>query len=117
MPDTHRVCMSLNLIDDQEIINKYIKYHQPGNVWQEVIDGLKLSGIINMEIYHVGDQLFFIIDMKKNFTLEDKQKIDKEDPMIQEWEALMSQFFSDNRLAKNGENRVLMNKIFCLSEH
>ena len=44
-----RYCLTLDLKDDPELIAEYEAYHQA--VWTEVLQSIKESGIVDMEIY------------------------------------------------------------------
>lgn len=107
-----RFCFALDLIDDQKLINEYIDYHK--KVWPEIITSIKESGIIDAEIYHIADRLFLIIDTNEAFSLENKGKMDAENPIVQKWETLMWKYQKALPNAKPGEKWILMDKIFKL---
>jgi L-rhamnose mutarotase len=107
-----RYCFALDLIDDHHLIAQYIEYHQ--KVWPEIIKSIKDSGIIDAEIYHVADRLFLMIDTNDSFTLENKGKMDAENPIVQKWEELMWTYQKSLPNAKPGEKWVLMERIFKL---
>ena len=46
-----RYCLALDLKDDPDLIREYERYHAPDQVWPEILDSIKESGINNMEIY------------------------------------------------------------------
>ena len=58
-PKMNRFCLALDLVNDPILIDQYIKHHN--NVWPEIIDSIKDSGILDMQIFHVADRLFMII--------------------------------------------------------
>ncbi len=105
-------CLALDLKDDPTLIESYIAYHQA--VWPEVLDSIKASGIQLLNIYHVGNRLFMIIEADAQFSFEKKAAMDASNPKVQEWEALMWTFQQALPVAKNGEKWVLMEKIFEL---
>lgn len=107
-----RYCFALDLINDSELIKEYIEYHK--NVWPEIIQSLKVSGIKNAEIYHVADRLFLLIDTNAEFSLEKKGKLDAENPIVQKWETLMWKYQKALPNSKPGEKWVLMDCIFEL---
>jgi L-rhamnose mutarotase len=107
-----RYCFALDLINNTNSIKQYIEYHK--EVWPEILDSLRDSGIIDAEIYHVADRLFLMIDTNESFTLERKGKMDLENPVVQKWEELMSTFQKALPVAKSGEKWVLMEQIFKL---
>jgi L-rhamnose mutarotase len=107
-----RYCFALDLIHDHHLTAQYIEHHQ--NVWPEIIGSIKDSGIIDAEIYHVADRLFLMIDTNDSFTLENKGKMDAENPIVQKWEDLMWTYQKSLPNAKPGEKWVLMERIFKL---
>jgi L-rhamnose mutarotase len=107
-------CFALDLKDDPELIQKYIDHHQ--NVWPEVLKSIRDSGIINMEIYHVANRLFMIMETQDDFDPEAKAKADTNNPKVQEWETLMDKYQKRLSFANRCEKWVPMEKIFSLEE-
>ncbi|MDO5968926.1 L-rhamnose mutarotase [Flavivirga aquimarina] len=107
-----RYCFALDLKDDPALISEYIEYHK--KVWPEILKSIKDSGIIYAEIYHVFDRLFLIIDTHESFSLENKGKMDSENPIVQKWEDLMWNYQKALPNAKPGEKWILMERIFKL---
>ena len=60
-----RFCKTLALEDDQQLIEEYKKVHAAGASWPEITQGMIDVGILDMEIYLVGTQLFMIMDRRK----------------------------------------------------
>jgi L-rhamnose mutarotase len=107
-----RYCLALDLKDDPSLIAEYEKYHQ--QVWPEIIDSIRNSGIDVLDIYRTGNRLFMIIEANENFSFEKKAASDAANPKVQEWEELMWKFQQAMPGAKPGEKWVLMKKIFEL---
>lgn len=107
-----RYCLALDLKDDPTLIDEYEKYHQ--QVWPEIIESIKNSGILNMEIYRAGNRLFMIMETEDDFSLEHKALIDQYNPRVQEWENLMWRYQQALPYARQGEKWMLMTKIFQL---
>jgi L-rhamnose mutarotase len=107
-----RYTFALDLKDDPSLIKEYEKYHE--TVWPEIIESIKNSGILNMEIYRAGNRLFMIIEADDDFSLEHKALIDQYNPKVQEWETLMWKYQLALPYAKQGEKWMLMTKIFQL---
>ena len=107
-----RHCLTLDLKNDPDLIQEYIKFHE--NVWPEIQNSIKQSGIINLEIYNLGNRLFMIIEAEADFSFEKKSKLDAENAKVQEWEKLMWKFQQALPESKPGEKWILMNKIFEL---
>ena len=107
-----RYTFALDLKDDPTLIKEYEKYHE--NVWPEIIESIKNSGILNMEIYRAGNRLFMVMDTEDDFSLEHKALIDEFNPKVQEWETLMWKYQLALPYARQGEKWMLMTKIFQL---
>src|SRR6202790_704904 len=85
-----KYCLACDLKDDDQLINAYDEYHR--EVWPEIKDSLKQSGIIVMEIYRTGNRLFMIIQVAEDFSFEKKAAMDLANPVVQKWETLMSEY-------------------------
>jgi L-rhamnose mutarotase len=109
-----RFCYALDLKDDPDLIKKYIEHHK--NVWPEILDSITDAGIINMEIYNVGNRLFMIIETTDDFDPEAKAEADQKNPKVQEWESLMDIYQQRLPFAKKNQKWVQMNRIFSLNE-
>ena len=107
-----RYCFALDLINDKTSIQQYIAYHK--EVWPEILDSLRDSGIIDAEIYNVADRLFLLMDTNDSFTLEHKGKMDAQNLVVQKWEELMSTYQKALPVAKPGEKWIEMERIFKL---
>lgn len=107
-----RYCLALDLKNDPQLIAEYEKYHE--KIWDEITLSIKESGIVDMEIYRLGNRLFMIMETDDNFSFEAKAKADAENPKVQEWESLMWKYQQALPMAKEGEKWILMDKIFKL---
>lgn len=107
-----RFCLTLDLKDDPNLIAEYRKQHE--NIWPEISESLKSSGIEDAEIYLLGTRMFMILEVNDRFSFEAKAKADAEDPKVQAWEKLMWRFQKPLPQAKPGEKWLLMERIFKL---
>lgn len=55
-----RYCQTLELKNDPELIEAYVREHS--RVWPEVQAGIREVGILDMQIYALGNRLFMIMD-------------------------------------------------------
>jgi len=112
--ENRRICLSCDLKEDQNLINEYKKYHSPGAVWNEVISSIKESGIVEMQIFCVGNMLFMIMEVDNSFDADLKEKNDGENPMVQEWEKLMWKYQQSIPGSPKGVKWAEMEMIFEL---
>ena len=85
-------CLTLDLRDDEDLIREYEQYHQPGHTWPEVIDSIRRSGILDMQIYRAGTQLVMVMTVTGSFSFEEKNLMDRQNPKVVQWERLMTRF-------------------------
>lgn len=109
-----RFCKTLKLEDDSKLIEEYKKVHAPGAVWPEITRGMKEVGIIDMEIYLFGIQLFMIMDTLPDFDHDKAMKELASKPRQTEWEAFVSRFQKTSADASADEKWQLMERIFKL---
>jgi L-rhamnose mutarotase len=111
---TTRYCLTLDLEDDAQLIAEYKRYHE--KVWPEIIRSIKNSGIQDMEIYQLGTRLFMVMEVNEQFSFAAKDRADRENPRVQEWEKLMWKFQKPLANAKPGEKWLRMDRIFKLEK-
>ncbi|AIL47361.1 L-rhamnose mutarotase [Elizabethkingia anophelis] len=107
-----KYALALDLKDDDELIRQYEEYHK--QVWPEILESIKNSGIQNMEIYRTDNRLFMIMEVGDDFSFDAKAEADAGNPKVQEWENLMWDYQQALPKSKPGEKWVLMDKIFSL---
>ncbi len=107
-----RFCFTLDLKNDPALIAEYEAYHE--NVWPEILESIRNSGIKNMQIYRFSNRLFMIMDVNETFSFDKKVAADAGNEKVQEWETLMWKYQQGVPGAKPGEKWVLMDKIFEL---
>ena len=107
-----RFCLALDLKDDAKLIAEYEGYHK--DVWPEIIESIRTSGIDLLEIYRTGNRMFMIIETNDGFNFAKKAVMDAANPKVLEWEQLMWKFQQALPWAKQGEKWILMEKIFQL---
>jgi len=108
-----RYALALDLQDDARLIAEYEQWHR--DVWPEVKQSIRDSGIVQMEIYRFTNRLFMVMEVDDTFSFERKAAADAANPRVQEWEALMWNYQRPIPGAKPGEKWVVMDKIFELS--
>lgn len=105
-----RYCQTLTLVDDEELIEKYVEAH--AHVWPEVIEGQRKVGITDMQIYRRGRNLFMIMDTVNSFDFARDMARLATLPRQAEWEAYVSQFQGCAADASSADKWQLMERIF-----
>lgn len=110
-----RYCKTLSLRDDPDLIEEYKAIHA-GGVWPEILQGMKEIGIIDMEIYLLGNQAFMIMDTIADFNHDQAMSKLAEKPRQKEWEAFVSRFQNTSADATANDKWQLMERIFKLDQ-
>lgn len=105
-----RYCQTLTLVDDEEMIAKYVEAH--AHVWPEIMQGQHEVGIVEMQIYRHGRNLFMIMDTVDDFDFDRDMARLALLPRQAEWEAYVAQFQGCAANARSDEKWQLMGKIF-----
>lgn len=112
-PTVH-YCRTLELRNNPELIKEYRRRHEKGNVWQEIIDGIKQVGILEMEIYILGTRLFMIVETPADLDLDAAMSKLATLPRQAEWEAYMSELQDTSADATSDEKWQMMERMFYL---
>jgi L-rhamnose mutarotase len=107
-----RYCLALDLQNDAALIAEYEDWHK--KVWPEIKKSIRDAGIVHMEIYRLGDRLIMILETSDDFSLEKKAAMDLNNPIVRQWETLMSKYQRPFDWAKPGEKWMAMKKVFDL---
>lgn len=105
-------CLALDLKDDLQLIREYEAYHK--DVWPEILESIRESGITRLDIYRVHNRLFMILEAEDSFSFDAKAEKDATNAKAVEWEDLMWKYQQAIPGAKPGEKWLLMHKIFSL---
>ncbi len=109
-----RYCRSLQLRDNPELIAAYRDRHAEGNIWPEVLEGIREVGILEMEIYIHGTQLFMIVETPADFDWDSAMERLATLPRQQEWEDYMSVFQDAGPGATSDQKWQPMERMFHL---
>ncbi len=111
---TKRYCKTLTLKKDDQLIREYIKLHAPGAGWPEITDGMKEVGIVDMEIYIKGTQLFMIMETVPDFDHDKAMDELSRKPRQNEWEALVSRYQNSSPEETAADKWQIMERIYKL---
>lgn len=109
-----RICRMLELRDDPELIAEYRHRHSEGVIWPEIPAGIREVGILEMEIYLLGTQLFMIVEIPVGLDWDAAMERLAGLPRQQEWEDYMSIFQLTKPGATSAEKWQPMERIFHL---
>jgi L-rhamnose mutarotase len=107
----------LDLKDNPELIERYKAWHRPGAVPPEVLASIREAGITSMEIYLLRDRLVMLLTVDETYSPERKAASDAQNPAVQAWEVLMSEFQKPIAGAPAGQKWRPATRIFSLGEH
>lgn len=109
-----RYCKTLELRNDADLIEAYKLAHAKENIWPEVNEGMKKVGIIDMEIYILGNKLFMIMDTVPEFDHDKSMALLATLPRQSEWEKHMARFQNTSENATADEKWQVMERIYKL---
>ena len=112
---TKRYCQTLSLKNNPILIEEYRKIHSEEKAWPEIRAGIRAVGILEMEIYILGSQLFMIIETPLDFDWEIAMDKLSNLPRQAEWEKYVSKF-QDCPYLSSAEKWKLMERMFYLYE-
>ncbi|MFN7326872.1 MAG: L-rhamnose mutarotase [Chitinophagales bacterium] len=105
-----RHTLILDLQPDPEKWAAYDAYHR--EVWPEVLESIRASGIQSMEIFRHANRLVMLVEVLDSFSWELKSTADSTNERVQAWEHLMWNYQQAIPTSKPGEKWVLMDSIF-----
>ena len=109
-----RYVQYLEISDDPELIAQYRKWHSEEFNWKEIRDGIRQVGILEMEIYILGNKLVMIVDAPADFQWQ--QAMDKLATLPRQaaWEAFVARFQGCAADARSDEKWRPMERMFRL---
>jgi len=89
---TRRFCATLDLMDNPELIRQYRQYHSTEFHWPEIKKGIKTVGILDMQIYLIGNRMFMVVQAKPDFQWDAQMQVLSNLDRQKEWGELMLNF-------------------------
>ena len=93
-----RIVQMLQLEQNPDLIRQYRYFHSREGIWPEILQGIKDSGILEMEIYLLDHYLCMIVDLPEDLS----------------WQNFVSQFQRAAADARSDEKWQRMERIFHL---
>ena len=109
-----RYVQFLKISDNPELVAQYRKWHSEEYSWEEVREGIRQVGILEMEIYILGSYLVMIVDAPADFEWAEAMDRLATLPRQAEWEAFVSQFQGCAADARSDEKWQPMERMFYL---
>lgn len=109
-----RYCQTLDLRDDPELIARYVEAHDRLHAWPEIREGIRSVGILEMEIYILGNRLFMIVEAPLDFNWDEAMRRLATLPRQQEWEDFVSLFQACRPGATSSDKWRMMRRMFYL---
>ena len=111
---TKRYVQYLEISNDPELIAQYRKWHSEEYSWKEIREGIREVGILEMELYLIGNHLIMIVDAPADFNWQEAMNRLATLPRQAEWEACVSKFQGCAADARSDEKWQPMERIFHL---
>lgn len=111
-----RYCQTLSLKDNPELISAYRKAHSKEEAWPEIREGIRSVGILEMEIYILGNKLFMIVETPLDFDWDEAMKKLATLPRQAEWEEYVANFQQCAKGVTSDEKWQMMERMFYLYE-
>ena len=109
-----RYCQTMDLRENAELIRKYKEAHDRDHFWDEIKQGIRSVGILEMEIYILGTRLFMIVETPLDFDWDSAMARLATLPRQEEWETYVAQFQQCNENATSDEKWRMMERMFYL---
>ena len=111
---TKRYVQTMELKNDSELIKKYKEAHDKEHFWDEIKQGIQQVGILEMEIYILGNRLVMIVDTPLDFDWDSAMKKLATLPRQEEWEHHVAQFQDCLAEATSDQKWQMMERMFYL---
>ena len=111
---TKRYVQFLEINNNPELIAQYRYWHSEAHHWQEIRDGIRAVGILEMEIYMLGNHLVMIVDAPADFDWQASMDRLATLPRQAEWEAFVARFQGCSAEARSDEKWQPAERIFRL---
>ena len=111
-----RYVQTMELKDNPALIERYRRAHSREESWKEILDGIRQVGILEMEIYILGNRIVMIVETAPDFNWDEAMSRLATLPRQQEWEQYVAQFQQCSEQATSDEKWQMMERMFHLYE-
>lgn len=109
-----RYCQFMEITDCPELIARYRECHDSKHSWQEVRDGIREVGILEMELYILGNKVVMIVETPIDFDWESAMARLATLPRQAEWERFVAEMQGCNPEATSDQKWQMMERMFYL---
>ena len=106
----------LQLEQNPDLIRQYRYFHSREGIWPEILQGIKDSGILEMEIFLLGTRLVMIVELAADAEWDEVMQRMGNVPRQAEWEDFVAQFQKAAAGAASQEKWQPMERIFHVYE-
>lgn len=107
-----RWVQTMDLRDNPELIAEYRHRHAEGQIWPEILQGIKDCGLFEMEIYILGTRLVMICEGPADLDWDEAMRKMGSGPRQAEWEDFMAIFQNCERGQSSCEKWKMMERMF-----
>lgn len=109
-----RYCQMLEVADCPELIAKYRECHDERHAWPEIREGIRSVGILEMEMYILGNKVFMIVETPLDFDWKTAMEKLATLPRQAEWESFVAAMQGCDPDATSDQKWQLMERMFYL---
>ena len=109
-----RYCQFLEIEDNPKLIELYRMMHSRAEAWPEVLAGIREAGILEMELYIVGNKVVMIVDTPIDFDWDSAMARLATMPRQAEWEAAVAALQGCSPDATSDQKWTMMERMFHL---
>lgn len=109
-----RYVQFLEIKDSPELIARYVECHDKDHAWKEIRDGIREVGILEMELYIIGNKVVMIVETPLDFDWSESMSRLATLPRQAEWERFVSMMQGCDPDASSDEKWRLMERMFYL---
>lgn len=107
-----RWVQTMDLRDNPELIAEYKLRHSEGQIWPEILQGIRDCGLYEMEIYILGTRLVMICEGPADLDWNEAMARMAAGPRQAEWEDFMAIFQQCEAGQKSDEKWQMMERMF-----
>lgn len=111
---TKRYVQTMELKADDELIKRYCEAHDKDHFRSEINEGIRAVGILEMEIYIIGNRLVMIVDAPIDFDWDAAMARLATLPGQTEWERYVAKFQQCPADATSDQKWQMMSRMFYL---